>query len=177
MEPEIEVWDLDTIDALEPAAVLGGYSNKSGSQRPKRSDDSVKRKFKKGSHKSSVLALAWNAKVQNVLASGSADNTVKVRPTPGLRQARPLLPSLCEMCVSDLPALQATETLALSQACAQTVLMHFNRALHTNLPAGATRAAQVNRRHTQRCLELTKSLETCPSCRSGISRQVPASSP
>eukprot|EP00892_Ulva_mutabilis_P011032 jgi/Ulvmu1/8300/UM042_0005.1 len=93
MEPEIEVWDLDTIDALEPASVLGGYSKKTGSQRPSRSDDSTKRKFKKGSHKSSVLALTWNAQVQNVLASGSADNTVKVRTiavrpqTAGMKQA------------------------------------------------------------------------------------------
>lgn len=81
MEPEIEVWDLDTIDALEPAAVLGGYSDKGPtSKRPKREADGAKRKFKKGSHKSSVLALAWNPGVQNVLASGSADKTIKVRP-------------------------------------------------------------------------------------------------
>lgn len=96
MEPEIEVWDLDTIDVLEPAVVLGGYSQKSTSQRPQRQDDSKKRKLRKGSHKSSVLALAWNPQVQNALASGSADKSIKVRHSQDL----PLpVPPLYDPCV------------------------------------------------------------------------------
>lgn len=79
MEPEIEVWDLDTIDVLEPAVVLGGHSQTERSRKPSRSDDASTRTLRKGSHKSSVLALAWNPRVENVLASGSADKRIKVR--------------------------------------------------------------------------------------------------
>lgn len=79
METEIEVWDLDTLDVLEPALVLGGAKD-SDRARPPRLEDygKMKRKLKKGSHKSSVLALAWNSTATNVLASGSADKTIKV---------------------------------------------------------------------------------------------------
>jgi periodic tryptophan protein 1 len=74
MEPEIEIWDLDTIDVMQPSVVLGGRSS---NKKPKK--DGKVAKFRKGSHKDSVLALAWNGTFRNVLASGSADRTVKVR--------------------------------------------------------------------------------------------------
>lgn len=101
MEPEIEVWDLDTIDVLEPAAVLGGYSRKDAARKPSRSDDAAKRKFRKGSHKSSVLALAWNPQIQNVLASGSADKTIKARRRRALWVARCLFMRAVRCCRRD----------------------------------------------------------------------------
>lgn len=80
MEPDIEIWDLDTLDVLEPTMILGGPRD-SDRGRPLQLEDGggkQKRKLKKGSHKNSVLSLAWNSTVQNVLASGSADKTIKV---------------------------------------------------------------------------------------------------
>eukprot|EP01025_Chloroclados_australasicus_P066312 TRINITY_DN9108_c0_g1_i1.p1 TRINITY_DN9108_c0_g1~~TRINITY_DN9108_c0_g1_i1.p1 ORF type:complete len:363 (-),score=67.72 TRINITY_DN9108_c0_g1_i1:681-1709(-) len=52
-DPNIELWDLDLVDAIEPIGDLK-------------------------SHQDAVLSLSWNKEYRNVLASGSADNTVKV---------------------------------------------------------------------------------------------------
>nr|AIZ68146.1 WD40 repeat-like superfamily protein [Ornithogalum saundersiae] len=65
MEPAIEIWDLDLIKEENPSMILGGRSEKSG-------------KYKSGSHKGSVLGLSWNKEFRNVLASASADKSVKV---------------------------------------------------------------------------------------------------
>eukprot|EP00268_Persea_americana_P054488 TRINITY_DN623_c1_g2_i1.p1 TRINITY_DN623_c1_g2~~TRINITY_DN623_c1_g2_i1.p1 ORF type:complete len:494 (+),score=128.88 TRINITY_DN623_c1_g2_i1:90-1571(+) len=71
MEPSIEIWDLDLIDEVQPFMSLGGISKKKKGKKT-----SVK--YKKDSHKDSVLGLAWNKEVRNVLASASADKSVKV---------------------------------------------------------------------------------------------------
>ncbi|KAL6007138.1 hypothetical protein ACLOJK_032634 [Asimina triloba] len=73
MEPAIEIWDLDLIDEVQPHIVLGGISEKK--KKGKKFRASVK--YKKDSHKDSVLGLAWNKEIRNVLASASADKTVK----------------------------------------------------------------------------------------------------
>lgn len=65
MEPVIEIWDLDLIHEENPSTTLGGRSKRPG-------------KYKSGSHKGSVLGLAWNKEFRNVLASASADKSVKV---------------------------------------------------------------------------------------------------
>ncbi|XP_043696545.1 periodic tryptophan protein 1 homolog isoform X2 [Telopea speciosissima] len=72
MEPAIEIWDLDLIDEVQPFMVLGGIAKKKKKGKKK----SVK--FMKDSHTDSVLGLAWNKEFRNVLASASADNTVKI---------------------------------------------------------------------------------------------------
>lgn len=67
MEPDIEIWDLDVIDSLEPACVLRGVPKK------------AKMKKKKGSvlgHSDAVLDLSWNPHRRKVLASASADFTI-----------------------------------------------------------------------------------------------------
>ena len=55
MTPEIEIWDLDFMDPVEPLSVLGGKSG----------------------HKDSVTALALHDRRPNLLASASADKFVK----------------------------------------------------------------------------------------------------
>ncbi|KAH7658808.1 periodic tryptophan protein 1 [Dioscorea alata] len=71
MEPAIEIWDLDLPKEVQPFMVLGGISKKKTGKKT-----SVK--YKRGSHRDSVLGLAWNKVVRNALASASADKTVKV---------------------------------------------------------------------------------------------------
>ncbi|XP_048767174.1 periodic tryptophan protein 1 homolog isoform X2 [Ostrea edulis] len=66
MEPEIEIWDLDVVDSLEPVVVLGTKAK------------SKKKKKKTDGHTDAVLDLAWNADVRNVLGSASADCTIKL---------------------------------------------------------------------------------------------------
>ncbi|XP_042506648.1 uncharacterized WD repeat-containing protein C17D11.16-like [Macadamia integrifolia] len=72
MEPAIEIWDLDLIDEVQPFVILGGISKKKKKGKKK----SVK--YRKDSHTDSVLGLAWNKEFRNVLASASADKTVKI---------------------------------------------------------------------------------------------------
>ena len=64
--PEIEIWSTDVIDAMEPDCVLGGLV------------DNKKRTLKPGSHRQAVMGLSWNREYRNVLASSSADTTVKL---------------------------------------------------------------------------------------------------
>ncbi|KAM0029743.1 putative transcription factor WD40-like family [Helianthus debilis subsp. tardiflorus] len=73
MNPGIGIWDLDIINEDECAALtLGGFAeiqmNKKGN----------KIKYKEDSHTGPILALAWNKVYRNILASGSADKTVKI---------------------------------------------------------------------------------------------------
>eukprot|EP01034_Spumella_vulgaris_P024537 gene24537-30895_t len=69
--PAIEIWNLDVLDPLEPSATLGGV------------DETKKQKknkpvYKEGSHEAAVMSLSWNTTFRQALASGSADNTVKI---------------------------------------------------------------------------------------------------
>ena len=95
-EPGIEIWDLDVLDAVEPVATLGGADYEAAkaaiASGSKSSSKSKKKKGKTeprggglpevpvrpGSHSDAVLGLAWNREFRNVLASASADTTVKV---------------------------------------------------------------------------------------------------
>ncbi len=68
IEPDIEIWDLDTVDAIYPNAVLG-RSKEKRKKRKKRSE-----KY----HVDAVLCLAWSPQHRSLLASGSADHTIKL---------------------------------------------------------------------------------------------------
>ena len=81
-DPDIEIWDLDTIDCMYPNAILGqgGEDAKAGC-----SQDLKKKKRRKKSkkanddyHVDAVLSLAANRQHRNFLASASADKTVKL---------------------------------------------------------------------------------------------------
>ncbi|KAI5466165.1 WD40-repeat-containing domain protein [Mariannaea sp. PMI_226] len=76
MDPDIEIWDLDTIDCMYPNAILGQGGN-AGAEKPKKK----KKKAKKANdeyHVDAVLSLAANRRHRNLLASASADKTVKL---------------------------------------------------------------------------------------------------
>lgn len=81
-KPGIEIWNLDVLDVLEPAATLGG--EESDELRDVAMPKITKRRknkkvaLKPGSHQDAVMALDWNSSHRNMLASGSADTSVKV---------------------------------------------------------------------------------------------------
>jgi periodic tryptophan protein 1 len=87
MDTEIEVWDLDCIDKMTPAAVLGGVDKSSaggegGGSKGKKKKKKQKEKLKEGSHKDAVLGMSWHPLQRHVLASASADKTVKIWDVP-----------------------------------------------------------------------------------------------
>lgn len=77
MEPDIELWDLDAVDGMYPNAILGAGSQPA----PEKPTKKKKRKSKKSHeeyHVDAVLSLAANRQHRNLLASASADETVKL---------------------------------------------------------------------------------------------------
>lgn len=92
MDPEIEIWSMDVVEAAFPDAILGrrdltkdlgmpmGTGKKKRRQQAKRVANSTH-------HVDAVLGLSWNRVARSILASVSADKTVKLwdltRPTSG----------------------------------------------------------------------------------------------
>lgn len=78
-QPCIEIWNLDVMDPLEPSATLGGEVI---SAEDVNGDDAMERKgtgeYLPGSHTDAVMCISWNKQFRNILATGSADNTVKI---------------------------------------------------------------------------------------------------
>ncbi|KIX04305.1 uncharacterized protein Z518_05172 [Rhinocladiella mackenziei CBS 650.93] len=88
MSPEIEIWDLDVVDSMYPNAILGQEPEPSAEEQEQNEESSTsKKKSKKKKkkpkandeyHVDAVLALAANRHHRNLLASASADKTVKL---------------------------------------------------------------------------------------------------
>ncbi|KIV86800.1 hypothetical protein PV11_02388 [Exophiala sideris] len=86
MSPEIEVWDLDVVDSMYPTAILGqeidgpaeGEANGESTKKQKSKKKKKKPKANAEYHVDAVLALAANREHRNLLASASADKTVKL---------------------------------------------------------------------------------------------------
>ncbi|KAI9246854.1 WD40-repeat-containing domain protein [Sporodiniella umbellata] len=67
-DPNIEIWDLDTVDVTYPETILG------------HTDKSKKRSKKPNAnyHVDAIMSLSWNKNHRNFLLSSSADGTVKM---------------------------------------------------------------------------------------------------
>ena len=81
MAPEIEVWDLDIVDNMYPNAILGQAPEASediSGDKKKKKKSKKKPKANDEYHVDAVLALAANRLHRNLLASASADMTVKL---------------------------------------------------------------------------------------------------
>ncbi|KIW33644.1 uncharacterized protein PV07_00478 [Cladophialophora immunda] len=88
MNPEIEIWDLDVVDSMYPNAILGQEPQEhpdepeqdGESSKGKKKSKKKKKKAKANDeyHADAVLALAANRHHRNLLASASADKTVKL---------------------------------------------------------------------------------------------------
>ena len=77
-DPDIELWDLDTIDSMYPNAILGQGGEETKTEN---ADKKKRKKSKKANdyyHVEAVLSLAANKQHRNLLASSSADKTVKL---------------------------------------------------------------------------------------------------
>ena len=86
----IEVWNLDVLFPLEPTFTLGGDDMKEFEKKARASLSEKGKKGKKvawsqqqssllpGSHTDAVMCLDWNKVHRQVVASGSADGTVKI---------------------------------------------------------------------------------------------------
>lgn len=88
--PGIEVWNLDILQPLEPTFTIGGEDTSAADElmktNMKRAATGKKLKKPKlaragllpGSHTDAVMALSWSTVHRHILASGSADTTVKI---------------------------------------------------------------------------------------------------
>ncbi|KAE8150297.1 WD40-repeat-containing domain protein [Aspergillus avenaceus] len=74
MEPDIEIWDLDIVDCMYPNAILGQGGADAETKKPKKKKTKANDEF----HVDAILALAANRQHRNLLASASADRTVKL---------------------------------------------------------------------------------------------------
>ena len=81
-DPDIEIWDLDTIDCMYPNAILGqeedGQNGDSAAETKKKKKRKRSKKMNDNYHVDAVLSLAANRQHRNLLASSSADKTVKL---------------------------------------------------------------------------------------------------
>lgn len=84
LDPEIEIWSLDVLEAMYPASVLGRpdvtkahvpVPSGTGKKKKKKSKH---RRVETAYHVDAVLGLSWNKTQRNLLASASADRTVKL---------------------------------------------------------------------------------------------------
>ncbi len=91
--PGIEVWNLDILNPLEPSCILGGHDTSAADALMKlnMSRAASGKKLQKnamleqaqgglvhGSHTDAIMSLSWNKVHRQVIASGSADTTVKI---------------------------------------------------------------------------------------------------
>ncbi len=79
MDPDIEIWNLDVVDSMYPDAVLGQSADSAANMdKPRKKKKKKSKKINDEFHVDSVLSLAANRHHRNLLASSSADTTIKL---------------------------------------------------------------------------------------------------
>ena len=88
MQPEIEIWNLDIVDSMYPSAILGQEPEEKDQDQDEAQPTSKKSKKKPKKkkkpkpndqyHVDAVLSLSLNKYHRNLLASASADHTIKL---------------------------------------------------------------------------------------------------
>ncbi|VIO88292.1 Uncharacterized protein BM_BM4703 [Brugia malayi] len=68
IDASISIWDLDLVNSVEPAVILG--KAKATKRKQQKRDGSAQK------HSGAVLSLTWNRLTEHILASGGADNSV-----------------------------------------------------------------------------------------------------
>ncbi|RKO97225.1 hypothetical protein CXG81DRAFT_21406 [Caulochytrium protostelioides] len=80
-DTEIEIWDLDVAEPMYPTCILGGSNGGQGPAPAVPTGKKKKRAAKQPNaerHVDAVMSLSWNMHHKNLLASGSADGTLKI---------------------------------------------------------------------------------------------------
>lgn len=87
-DPQVEIWDLDTVDSMFPSIILGqipAANQALKSTKEKHGPARVAKRPQKERHVDAVMAISANKHQNNLIATGSADTTVKLwdmnRPT------------------------------------------------------------------------------------------------
>lgn len=78
MEPDIELWNLDVVDSMYPDAILGQGAEDAENAEKKKKKKKKSKKANDNYHIDAVLSLAANRHHRNLLASASADKTIKL---------------------------------------------------------------------------------------------------
>ncbi|KAF2707769.1 periodic tryptophan protein-like protein [Pleomassaria siparia CBS 279.74] len=78
MEPDIELWNLDLVDSMYPDAILGQGGEDDGTNAEKKKKKKKSKKSNENYHVDAVLSLSANRLHRNLLASSSADKTIKL---------------------------------------------------------------------------------------------------
>lgn len=82
-EPEIEIWNMDVLDAVYPEAVLGqrpvaDVQATLKSAKSKKKTPAASKQLLPDRHTDAVMTLSWNRLHPNMLLSGSADTSIKL---------------------------------------------------------------------------------------------------
>jgi periodic tryptophan protein 1 len=120
MSPEIEIWDLDVVDNMYPNTILGQEPGEfadvdektDGKKKKKKKREKSKPKANDSYHVDAVLALAANRQHRNLLASASADKTVKLWDLNTAKCAKSYLMHKGKVCALDWHPNEATVLLS-----------------------------------------------------------------
>ncbi len=81
-DPQVEIWDLDTIDSMFPDVILGQIPDPTHtgpkSSKSKHGPARVAKRAQKERHVDAVMSISANRTARNLMATGSADTTVKL---------------------------------------------------------------------------------------------------